>query len=472
MAIVRDRMSTPQPNNMADHQPYLRKVAASSLFNSLTSAVATALLLPLVIRRIGLDAYGLWAVMGIFIGVTSALDFGIWKSLVYLIARGQHSPQNLLSSAGLMCLLGGCVFSVLLFCAMFAGVPVFGQLVESQADLKWWLAGCGCIVVFASLLTNLARGVLEAAYRGHWVNIGYGALTLVQYAIAVAIASRSHDPRMLMAGSAVVYVVILLIHLLWLHSLSALRWQRPSWSTMRAILRFGAGSSLADLPSILIGPLLSYLFVVSASSAGDYGVFDLALRIATLSATTLSMLSTPFFAIVAAAHAGDAQGQTRRMLSDYLRITLSLGVLGWLVFLVIGTALLTLFFTDRPAEIHRAALIMLAGTAAVAASEPVTRMLMGLGRLRDLAKVRFVMLTMAMVAVWLFAEQQPLERFSWAFALGNLASFVGLLWLNHREKWGREAPVPMVTGQRDADAPQGSSRAVASVACGTLRNVE
>jgi O-antigen/teichoic acid export membrane protein len=269
-----------------------------------------------------------------------------------------------------------------------------------------------------------------------------------------------------------VYVVILLIHLLWLHSLSALGLQRPSWATMRAILRFGAGSSLADLPSILLGPLLSYLFVVSASSAGDYGVFDLALRIATLSATTLSMLSTPFFAIVAASHAGDAQGQTRRMLSKYLRITLSLGVLGWVVFWVIGTALLSLFFPEQPAEIYCAALIMLAGAAAVAALEPVTRMLMGLGRLRDLAKVRFAMLMTAVAIVWFLSERQPLERFSWAYGLGNLAAFGGLLWLNHREKWGREAPMQKVANQQDGSVSEAPSRAAASVVRRTVENVE
>jgi hypothetical protein len=50
---------------MAEHEAYLKRVAISSLINSITSAPAAPLLLPFVIKSAGLESYGYWAVLTI-----------------------------------------------------------------------------------------------------------------------------------------------------------------------------------------------------------------------------------------------------------------------------------------------------------------------------------------------------------------------------------------------------------------------
>jgi O-antigen/teichoic acid export membrane protein len=421
---------------MNEYRPYLRQVAASSMFNSVTSAVATALLLPLLIRLTGMETYGLWAVLGIFIGMTSLLDCGMWKALVYLCAGNQREASQLLWTAALMCIALASLFALALLALLAANVPVFGGMVTGTPQLRWWLAGSGCLIVLCGLLTNLARGVLEAAFRGHWVNIAYGSQTLLLYAVAVVMARWQQGASSLLLGSAAVYLVILLVHVVLLLRVSALHWRTPSLAAVSSIWRYGVPMFVADLPSIVVGPLLGYLFVLASTEAGDYGSYDLGARIATLAATALSMLSTPFFAIVSGAGANQRE-QVRSLLTRYLQLMALLGGAGWVLFLLLGPMAVALVFPEHPAEIHRAALIMLSGTAAVAALEPVTRLLMGIGKLRQLACARFIALPVALLAAAVLAGHSIVARFAIAYALAHWAMALGLLWLNSTERWGR-----------------------------------
>ena len=414
---------------------YLKTVAVSSLINSGTSALATACLLPLVIKKVGLEVYGLWAVLTIFIGIASALDFGIWKSLVYLIPRRQHSRDQLLSSAIVLCLLTGLLFTAAFGALMSAGVPVFGAVIERHGDLAWWLSINGCIIVFASLLTNLARGLLEVAYRAYWINIGYALLTLLLYGVAACISQFTRDPRALIAGSTAIYVVILVSHIASVKP-SSIRFERPTRAAVASILRYGGSFFIADAPSILMGPVILYLFVFIANNSGEYGAFDIALRVATLAATTLSMLSAPFFPIVASAEA-NSHHRVRQMMSRHLRITALLGAGIWLGFWLIGKPVVSFFFAERSNEIYRCSLIMLFGTVAAAAFEPVTRMLMGIGRLRRLASIRFSMIFAALLSLLALASLNPLDRFAFACAIGFSVSALCLFLSNRTEQWGQ-----------------------------------
>lgn len=419
---------------MPDHTKYLNRVAISSLVNSITSALATVLLLPYIIKRIGIEAYGYWAILTIFIGIASALDFGIWKSLIFLIPRQEHTRHQLLSSAIVLCMIGWLVFTAILMTLLLAGVPIFGSLVSSHGNLRLWLAAAGSVVVFASLMTNIARGALEAAYRGHWVNIGWALLTLLLYSVATLIVHFTEDPRALIAGSVCVYVICMLAHLASLTAISS-GLERPQRTAVAAILSYGGASFVADAPVIVLAPLLSYLLLLVATGSGDYGVFDISLRIATLAATTLALISAPFFTIVASAHSS-GQSTVRKLIARRLRVTICLGVLGWSAFYAVGRPLLAHFFVERPAEIYRASVIIMLGAVAVAALEPVTRMLMGIGHLKKLLSVRIAMLGSALAFVVIASWLAPLDRFAISCAVGYGISATGLLILNMTERWG------------------------------------
>jgi O-antigen/teichoic acid export membrane protein len=417
-----------------DTQQYLRRVAVSSIFNSASSALATALLLPLVIRAIGMENYGLWAVLGVFIGVASALDFGIWKALVYWLPRGRYSADELVSTAAILCVFACTIFGFILISLLLLKIPIFGSAVQ-RAQLDWTIGLAGIAVVFCSLLTNLQRGLLESSYRGHIVNIGYAVLTLLLYAVPASISMWTQEPRALIIGSASVYAALLFGHVVYVQRTQCIRFVRPSAGAARAILTYGLRSFTADAPSILLGPMLLYFFILSSSDSAQFGVFDIALKIATLAATALGLLSTPFFALVANATA-EHSVQVRAALGRYLRFTVVLAICGWLSYFVVGEQLLSWLFDAQDEQLFRTSIIILAGTAAAAAMEPIARLQMGLAKLRNLFYVRASMLSVALTCIVALASRPPLDRFAIATAAGFVAAATGLLWLYRRERWG------------------------------------
>jgi len=413
---------------------YIRKVTVSALFNSVSSAAATVLLLPVIIRHIGLDAYGLWAVVGIFITLSGALDLGIWKAVVYLVPRQSHMIDVTVSSAVFLCCMTWAVFSTTLIILLAARVPLFGQVVASHDNLNWWLGIGGCMIALSCLLTNVVRGVLEGLFHGHAVNAGFALLTLLQYGVAALVSLRFTDPRAFILCSVAVYGLVLLAHVGYLMHIRRVYFAIPNRAAMSAILKYGIGSFFADLPSNMLGPLVMYLFVLVASKGFEYGVLDIAFKIAWIAASALSMLASPLFAIVASARR-EGDHPVRQLVSRYLRVTVPLGMGGCLLYWMVGFDLLRRMFTDAKL-IFDSSMLMLLGTAFAAALEPVSRMEMGLGRLARLAVVRYAMLGSTLVAIASLGSREPLSRFSLAMSIGFSVSAVGLIVLNRLESWG------------------------------------
>ncbi len=184
----------------------------------------------------------------------------------------------------------------------------------------------------------------------------------------------------------------------------------------------------------MLGPLVMYLLVLVASKGFEYGVFDIAFKIAWIAASALAMLASPLFAIVASTRS-EGDRAVRQLVSRYLRVTVPLAVAGCLLYWLIGLDLLRRMFTDAK-MIFDASLLMLLGTAFAAALEPISRMEMGLGRLARLSIVRYAMLGAILIAIAGLRSREPLSRFSLAVSIGFSVSAIGLMVLNRLEWWG------------------------------------
>src|SRR5262245_57677665 len=55
--------------------------------------------LPLLIALEGVEVYGVWAMLGIFVNLAFALELGISRAIVHLLPRQVAGPQELLAAA-------------------------------------------------------------------------------------------------------------------------------------------------------------------------------------------------------------------------------------------------------------------------------------------------------------------------------------------------------------------------------------
>jgi O-antigen/teichoic acid export membrane protein len=421
---------------MSEFAPYMRRAAATGIVNSIASAVAVVLFLPRIVAQAGLDNYGLWSVIFLFVGVSAALDLGLTPALVYLVPREPaRAGELLLTAACISAVACGLVVGMIMLLASL-GSGLLGPLISADSRYQRALLSCGAIVMIASVETNLLRGLLEANLRLDVVNIGYAALTVLNYSSALVVTTFTHHVVALLVSSAVVYVAVFLGHAVAVVRLFNPDLRQLRLASARILCRTGVESYLALKPAVLLVPTLQFLLARAATSGGQYGIFDLAMRISTLCATTIGSIAGPFYAIVAGA-APTASRQLRRTIHRYVFSMVAIGVLAWVAFVLVGNPLLRLLFARDSTELHRIATIMLAGGALLASLDPISRMLLGLGRRRQLFAVSLAMLAVGALAARSLLVLPILERFAVGYAVGYAVAAAGLLYLNSREAWGR-----------------------------------
>ncbi len=426
---------------MTSIRAYLWRSGATGLVNTIASGVSVAFLLPLIIHRVGLEAYGFFSMLGLFVGIAALLELGMCKALVYLTPRNAAALPEFFSGALLICGTGVALFLSATLLLLTAGVPLLGVAAHASGDLAWWLYAGGSCVVVCNVATALIRGALEGSLKMHWVNLGFAALTFTNYLVVFVVSLVTNDPRHLIAASALVFVAMLIGHGILAHRALGLRWIRPRKETLQTLRRVGAKSLAADAPGALQAPALQFLLAQSTTSSADYGLFDLATRIATLCASALSGLSTAFMALVAGANRESA-ASVRRAIARHVRFTLTIAICGWLVFALIGPNLIQIVIPLAPLSMFHATLIILGGAAMLAALEPWARMQLGLGRQSSVALVRCALLAASLTVAIAPIAMPPLLKFASASAIGFLVACAGLAFLHWRESWGRTDIVP------------------------------
>ena len=309
-----------------------------------------------------MDNYGLWAVLGVFITITYVVDFGIWKASVYWLPRRPELRDQYLAAATLLCIAIGGSFVLVLLALVTGGWQLFGAAVAAHDDLTWWMAAAVIIVVLSGMLTGLVRGALESLLHGYVVNLGYALLTLLLYATAAVISLWTSDPRALLVGSACVYFVTLLAHVMYLVRIDAFGWKKPGRAIVLSLLIYGLRSSFADLPNNLLVPSLLYLFVVLSPNPVEFGLFDIALKIVILATTALGLLAQPFFALTANAERREHL-KVHDVARKFLRVTVALAAIGLVAYWFWGQKVLEYMFDQEGARIFDVSFVVLCGAA-------------------------------------------------------------------------------------------------------------
>ncbi|MFX0053039.1 MAG: hypothetical protein ACFE8U_17330, partial [Candidatus Hermodarchaeota archaeon] len=316
---------------------YLKKSISAGIGNILGSALIAIVFIPLIIQNIGMEMYGIWALLFIFIGISSIADFGISKSLVYFIPKQRTEEDvNEVYSAGfflnsLMVLLVG-VVGIIIY---LSRVDVWGNNQSLSSELGQKLILYGIIIACCSLATSFYRSTLEALYKIYIVNVGYLILTASNYISIYTLSLFTKKVDYFIICTTSVYVIIFLFHLLIVHLNTPVSLHIPKFTSVKRILDCAIGFLSISLLNTIVEPSNRYLFVVLSENAQDYGIFDIALKIAMIFSNCLSTFATPLFSVFA------GYGKTRideikRILNHYFIALGGFYIFGCLLFFVAG----------------------------------------------------------------------------------------------------------------------------------------
>jgi O-antigen/teichoic acid export membrane protein len=235
------------------------------------SIVSGLITVPIIVRALGREGYGVWAFIGSIVVFLNLLDFGIGPSVVRFAAtyrgRGSSEETNALLSVGLV--LYGAVTLVSLPVAVglaFAVPPLLGL----EGDIVW-PARVAALIVAGTVVTRfplgLASNLLLGQQRADVVNAA-NALAALSYLGLVAGLLLDHPSLVLLAGISLgITVLRFVLPLPWLRAeLPGLRPRRAlvSRAGVRELLGFSwqnflihvAGKVVFSTDIIIVGILL------------------------------------------------------------------------------------------------------------------------------------------------------------------------------------------------------------------------
>lgn len=386
------------------------------LVNSLASAATIAVALPLIVSQVGLDAYGRWALLALFVGVAGASDLGIARSLVANITVSSGLDVGRVIAAGLVTAAGiALAVSVAIAMAQLANSALWGRTsFVSQTDGVFVLVA-GIVVILMHMLNQAMRGALEGLYCVHLVSKGFALQTFLYYMTGLAAAALSGDWHIMVLTSVVTYAIVGALHWYQLRALFRVSLVWPDRVAIHGVLREGLASYLALLPSSMLLPMLGFLFVRESSSATEFGTYDLAIKVTILVTTGIATVGLPVMALAAS-----RRSAPEALRSMGLRLT-GLGVIAFVLSIaglwLVGPTLMQAVLPNAHADVVTGALMALSGAGVLAAAEPLNRVLLGLGLVRAVFCTRFGMLCATLVALSLI-DRPPLERFTLSYAVG------------------------------------------------------
>lgn len=416
---------------------YLRKSISTGVANTILSAVSVLVFLPLIIERIGIEKYGVWAMLAIFSGASGIADMGISKSLVYFIPKEkeQRGIDNIFS-AGLLVN----VAIILLLCFLgsvlvLSGINIWGDSDELAGHTGNVLTLCGATILVLSLATSLYRALLEALLKIHVVNLGFMALTIFYYSSAYIASIFVEDVDTLLIISSTVYGGIFVFHVWYTHKFASISIVWPGIRTVRKVLKYALGSFSISILEMVVQPVSRYLLAVTSTDTRLYGIFDIGLRLSHMANSLLAVGAVPMLAIFSS-YSLEKIGKINRILDRYLLLTGGLYIAGIVLFFLIGELLLHMIFRIESAELFLACLTLMIGVCTTGVAEAFARAFLGLGYLRTLFGVRLLLPVTNFMMIWYLSEISPLSRFSIAysaaFGITAIATIVTFRFLSSR----------------------------------------
>lgn len=216
---------------------------------------------PLYIKYLGMEAYGLIGVFAMLQAWLTLLDMGMTPTLTREMARysaGAHSTESirdLIRSLEVICFsLAILIISSIWLSASWLSVHWFHSEKLSENEVSQSISIIGCVVAFR-FIESLYRGAILGMQRQVWLNVAGSALATLRWGGAVCVlAWVSTDVKAFFVWQGVVSLLTILVYSQHVHRHIPRTMQNAKFSSaqLRNIWNFAGGMMLTTLLSLLL----------------------------------------------------------------------------------------------------------------------------------------------------------------------------------------------------------------------------
>ncbi len=311
-------------------------IARNTVYNALGrvwEAVAGLFLVAYIVARVGIEQYGLWAIVAAFTGYASLFDLGIGSAYSRFVAehaaRGERERVSAVISTGLVYQF---VFAIAFIAVAWAGVDAFvwslrawdgagalgsPEVTTELRDLLRWsfvlFGATGCLAPFAAVPTGMQRMGVS--------NVLGAAMSVVKIGATVFFLEAGHGLRGLVYANAIVTgafgVATVMVAFALCPWLRVAPW-RASRSVFLRLFGFGWRTQVSRLANLITfeTDVLIITFVLRDLQLA--GLYKIGLELANkMRQAPVVMMS----ALIPAAAQLDAQQDGERLVRMYVRGT-------------------------------------------------------------------------------------------------------------------------------------------------------
>jgi O-antigen/teichoic acid export membrane protein len=275
------------------------RVGFYNLAGALVRLGFAAISIPILLRALGADVYGLWSWVLAVLGFVALAEAGLSTATTVLVARAVGRGE----ARGVTEILTVVIVTVATLASVAGGtlwllsgwIVAHSDAVAAHQEDAMRALRLGSLVVWTRCLQQVLIAVQQAFGRYGLVNALVSTQAVVSTAGLIVIARQRSDVSALALWLAVSGCLFLLLHLFGCRSLGRGLVLRPAWSSARLgdLLRYSGGAWVVALGTTLFsqGDRLVVGAVLGTAPLGVYAAFTTAaLQINVLSAVAVQPL--------------------------------------------------------------------------------------------------------------------------------------------------------------------------------------
>ena len=372
---------------------------------------AAVFAIPLLIKGMGVDRFGLLTLAWMVIGYFSLFDFGLGRALIKLVSeklgegRIAEIPDLVWTALLLMAFLGvaGAVVMLVLTGWLVTSVLKIPAMLQDEASGAFRLLAWSVPIV---ILTTGFRGVLEAYRRFDLVNIVRLPLAILTFVAPLAVLPFSNRLDVIVMVLLAVRLVIGAIQAALCEHVVPGLWRRISYSSrlVRPMLGFGGWMTVTNV----VSPMMVYMdrfFIGSALGLAAVAYYVTPYEIVTKLLVFPGALVGVLFPMFSASLAGD-HAQASELFRRGVR---------WVFLALFPVVLVTMVFAgdglriwlDQEFALNGAAVLqwLAAGVLINSVAFIPFAFVQGAGRPDLTAKLHLAELPVYLLVLWLFMQQ-------------------------------------------------------------------
>jgi O-antigen/teichoic acid export membrane protein len=239
------------------------------------------ILAPIMLSRLGLAQFGVWAVTGALAQYARLLDFGVTRSLARFVALydAQNDRGAIEEALAIGVAAVAVIGAVILAAAAVAAPLVHDSLGVLSADEMRIVLLCSAGILVSALLVDVVNAVPVGLRQMDAPNLALvfaGIVNFIGSVVVLVLSTKLTDYALVQAGSALVSIVLALVALTWVWRRPYLR--RPNRARAREIVSFGIKSQLVTVAE-LVNVQTDKVIIAAMLGPTTAGAYEIANRV-------------------------------------------------------------------------------------------------------------------------------------------------------------------------------------------------